>query len=317
MQDIGLASRNARSLPPMNSNLAWDDFRLIKAIADHDGLTGAAAALNVNHSTVFRRLGQIEEQLGLPLFERRKTGYVATVAGAEMAALAGRMEEDVTAFGRRLAGRDVAPSGEVRVTTTDTLYLNMLLPIFAAFRLTHPAIRLDVVIGNQTLNLSRRDADVAIRASDTPGETLVGRRLATLTWAIYGRAQDGLTPDESADSDLLFQRDWVTLGDQLGYVKAARYVRDRVAPEKIALKSSAVLGMTEAVEQGLGIGPLPCFIADQRPGLVRLMPPDPDFSTGLWILTHPDIRNAPRVRAFMEFVGGELAKKRGLIEGGG
>jgi DNA-binding transcriptional LysR family regulator len=301
----------------MNSNLAWDDFRLIKAIADHDGLTGAAAALNVNHSTVFRRLGQIEEQLGLPLFERRKTGYVATVAGAEMAALAGRMEEDVTAFGRRLAGRDVAPSGEVRVTTTDTLYLNVLLPIFAAFRLANPAIRLDVVIGNQTLNLSRRDADVAIRASDTPGETLVGRRLATLTWAIYGRAQDGLNADESADSSLLFQRDWVTLGDQLGYVKAARYVRDRVAPEKIALKSSAVLGMTEAVEQGLGIGPLPCFIADQRPGLIRLMPPDPDFSTGLWILTHPDIRNAPRVRAFMEFVGGELAKKRGLIEGAG
>ncbi len=301
----------------MNSNLAWDDFRLIKAIADHDGLTGAAAALNVNHSTVFRRLGQIEEQLGQPLFERRKTGYVATVVGAEMAALAGRMEEDVTAFGRRLAGRDVAPSGEVRVTTTDTLYLAMLLPIFAAFRLANPAIRLDVVIGNQTLNLSRRDADVAIRASDTPGETLVGRRLATLTWAIYGRAQDGLNPEESADADLLFQRDWVTLGDQLGYVKAARYVRDRVAPEKIALKSSAVLGMTEAVEQGLGIGPLPCFIADQRPGLIRLMPPDPDFSTGLWILTHPDIRNAPRVRAFMEFVGGELAKKRGLIEGGG
>jgi DNA-binding transcriptional LysR family regulator len=301
----------------MNSNLAWDDFRLIKAIADHDGLTGAAAALNVNHSTVFRRLGQIEEQLGQPLFERRKTGYVATVAGAEMAALAGRMEEDVTAFGRRLAGRDVAPSGEVRVTTTDTLYLAILLPIFAAFRLVHPAIRLDVVIGNQTLNLSRRDADVAIRASDTPGETLVGRRLATLTWAIYGRKEDGLSPDESADPERLFQRDWVTLGDQLGYVKAARYVRDRVAPEKIALKSSAVLGMTEAVEQGLGIGPLPCFIADQRPGLIRLMPPDPDFSTGLWILTHPDIRNAPRVRAFMEFVGGELAKKRGLIEGGG
>jgi DNA-binding transcriptional LysR family regulator len=301
----------------MNSNFAWDDFRLVKAIADHDGLTGAAAALNVNHSTVFRRLGQIEEQLGQPLFERRKTGYVATVAGAEMAALAGRMEEDVTAFGRRLAGRDVAPSGEVRVTTTDTLYLAILLPIFAAFRLANPAIRLDVVIGNQTLNLSRRDADVAIRASDTPGETLVGRRLATLTWAIYGRAQDGLNPEEAADSDLLFQRDWVTLGDQLGYVKAARYVRDRVAPEKIALKSSAVLGMTEAVEQGLGIGPLPCFIADQRPGLIRLMPPDPDFSTGLWILTHPDIRNAPRVRAFMEFVGGELAKKRGLIEGGG
>ncbi|MCF3981622.1 LysR substrate-binding domain-containing protein, partial [Pseudomonas aeruginosa] len=79
----------------------------------------------------------------------------------EMAALASRIDEDVTAFGRRLAGRDLTPSGEVRVTTTDTLYLHMLLPIFAAFRLAHPLIRLDVVIASQTLNLSRRDADVA------------------------------------------------------------------------------------------------------------------------------------------------------------
>ncbi len=300
----------------MNSNLAWDDFRLVKAIADHDGLTGAATALAVNHSTVFRRLGQIEEQIGVALFERRKTGYVPTAAGVEMAALAARMDEDVTAFGRRLAGRDLAPSGEVRVTTTDTLHLNLLLPIFAAFRQAHPLIRLDVVIGNQTLNLSRRDADVAIRASDSPGETLIGRRLATLTWAIYGRREDGIGTAEMADPATLFERDWVALGDQLGYVKAARYVRDHVAPERIALKSSAVLGMAEAVEQGIGIGPLPCFIADQRPGLIRLRPPDPDFSTGLWILTHPDIRNAPRVRAFMEFVGGELAKMRGLIEGG-
>lgn len=299
----------------MHAKLAWDDFRLIKAIADHRGLTGAATVLGVNHSTVFRRLGQIEEQLGLPLFERHKTGYVPTVAGAEMAELAGRMDEDVTAFARRLAGRDVAPSGELRITTTDTLHLNLLLPIFAAFRRLHPAIRLDLVLGNQALNLSRRDADIAIRASDSPGETLVGRRIATLSWAIYARAGDGLTAEEQAAPSLLFERDWVALGDQLGHVKAARFVREKVAPERIALKSSAVLGLAEAVEQGLGIGPLPCFIADQRPGLARLRPPDSDFSTGLWLLTHPDIRQIPRVRAFMDFVGGELAKKRALIEG--
>jgi DNA-binding transcriptional LysR family regulator len=301
----------------MNPNLAWDDFRLVKAISDHDGLSGAATALNVNHSTVFRRLGQIEEHLGLTLFERRKTGYVTTAAGAEMAALASRMEEDVTAFGRRLAGRDVTPSGEVRVTTTDTLYLNVLLPIFAAFRLANPLIRLDVVIGNQALNLSKRDADVAIRASDSPGETLVGRRLATLNWAIYGRRDDSFTATDLVDPKALYGRDWVTLGDQLAHVKAARYVRDHVAPERIALRSSAVLGLTEAVEQGLGIGPLPCFIADQRPALARLAPPNPDFATGLWILTHPDIRHAPRVRAFMEFCGAELAKRRELLEGTG
>lgn len=299
------------------SKLAWDDFRLIKAIADAGGLTGAAAALNVNHSTVFRRLGQIEEQLGHALFERRKTGYVATSAGEEMTALAARIDDDVTAFGRRLAGRDLAPSGELRVTTTDTLYLHVLLPIFAAFRAAHPLIRLDVVMASQTLNLSRRDADVAIRASDSPGETLVGRRLANLNWAVYACADAPTTEAEAHEPKLLFRRDWVALGDPLGYVKAARYVRDHVPAERIVLRSSAVLGLTEAVEQGIGIGPLPCFIADQRPGLVRLLPPDPDFSTGLWILTHPDIRHAPRVRAFMDFVGGELAKRKGQLEGAG
>lgn len=299
------------------SKLAWDDFRLIKAIADAGGLTGAAAALNVNHSTVFRRLGQIEEQLGHALFERRKTGYVATSAGEEMTTLASRIDDDVTAFGRRLAGRDLAPSGDLRVTTTDTLYLHVLLPIFAAFRAAHPLIRLDVVMASQTLNLSRRDADVAIRASDSPGETLVGRRLANLNWAVYARADAPATEAESHEPKLLFKRDWVALGDPLGYVKAARYVRDHVPAERIALRSSAVLGLTEAVEHGVGIGPLPCFIADQRPGLVRLLPPDPDFSTGLWILTHPDIRHAPRVRAFMDFVGGELAKRKAQLEGAG
>lgn len=297
------------------TKLAWDDFRLIKAIADAGGLTGAAAALSVNHSTVFRRLGQIEEQLGHALFERRKTGYVPTSAGEEMATLASRIDDDVTAFGRRLAGRDLAPSGELRVTTTDTLYLHVLLPIFAAFRAAHPLIRLDIVLASQTLNLSRRDADIAIRASDSPGETLVGRRLANLSWAVYARADAPLTRDETADPKLLFRRDWVALGDPLGYVKAARYVRDHVPAERIALRSSAVLGLTEAVEQGIGIGPLPCFIADQRKGLVRLLPPNPDFATGLWILTHPDIRHAPRVRAFMDFCGHELAKRKGLIEG--
>ncbi|MCO5092440.1 LysR family transcriptional regulator [Bosea sp. (in: a-proteobacteria)] len=299
----------------MNAKLAWDDFRLIKAIADHDGLTGAAAALSVNHSTVFRRLGQIEEIVGVPLFERRKTGYVATVAGAEMAALAGRIDEDVTAFARRLAGRDVAPSGELRITTTDTLYQNALLPVFAAFRRANPLIRLDVVVGNQALNLSKRDADIAIRASDTPGETLVGRRIATIAWAVYGRAEDGVSEAEKADPALLYQRDWVALGDQLSHLKAARFVREHVAPERIALRSSAVLGMAEAVAQGLGIGPVPCFIADRRPDLMRLLPPQPDFATGLWLLTHPDIRHVPRVRAFMDFCGGELARQRSLFEG--
>ena len=296
----------------MTSSLSWDDFRLIKAIADAGGLTGAAGALGVNHSTVFRRLGQIEEGVGLQLFERRKTGYVATPAGEEMAALAARIDDDVSGFARRIAGREIAPSGEVRITTTDTLFMHLLIPIFQAFRQEHPTIRLDIVIANQALNLSKRDADIAIRASDSPPETLVGRRLATLAWAVYGRAQDGPEVSESA---FVFERDWVCLGDQLSHIKAARYVRDRVAPERIVLKTSAVLGLSQAIEAGIGVGPLPCFIGDQNPALRRIMAPNPEFGTALWLLTHPDIRQSPRIRATLDFLAAEIGRHRKLIEG--
>jgi DNA-binding transcriptional LysR family regulator len=177
--------------------LAWDDFRLVKTIAEAKGLAGAAERLGVNHSTVFRRLGQLEEDLGVKLFERHRTGYALTAAGEEMALLAERMEEDVATFARKLAGQAVSPAGELRVTTNDTLLVHLLTPLFARFAKACPDVRLDVVLANQALNLSKRDADVAIRATDNPPETLVGRRVATIAWAIYGRAADFPSPAPS------------------------------------------------------------------------------------------------------------------------
>jgi DNA-binding transcriptional LysR family regulator len=297
-----------------SQGLAWDDFRLVKMVAEAKGLAGAAERLGVNHSTVFRRLGHLEETLGIKLFERHRTGYALTTAGEEMAALAERMDEDVATFARKLAGQALSPAGELRVTTNDTLLAHLLTPLFARFCAQCPDVRLDVVLANQALNLSKRDADVAIRATDNPPETLVGRRVATIAWAIYGRSADFPQPG-GADLASLHERAWVSLGDNLGALKVARYVRDRVAAEKIVYKVNTVLGLTEAVEAGIGIGPLPCFIADARPTLVRLSPPQPDFSTGLWLLTHPDLRHSARVRAFLDFIAAEIVKRRRAIEG--
>jgi DNA-binding transcriptional LysR family regulator len=263
---------------------------------------------------VFRRLGHLEETLGVKLFERHRTGYALTTAGEEMAALAERMEEDVATFARKLEGQAVSPAGELRVTTNDTLLVHLLTPLFGKFTRSCPDVRLDVVLTNQALNLSKRDADVAIRATDNPPETLVGRRVASIAWAVYGRRADFPQPD-AVDLLGLYDRTWVALGDNLAGLKAARFVRDRVAAEKIVYKVNTVLGLAEAVEHGIGIGPLPCFIADARPSLVRLTEPNPDFSAGLWLLTHPDLRQSARVRAFMDFTAAEIAKLRRSIEG--
>ena len=298
---------------PFN-NLAWDDIRLIKAVADARSLPAAAVQLGVNHSTVFRRLGQIESALGVLLFERHRTGYVPTPAGEEMIALARRVDDDITAFTRRVAGREIAPTGEVRVTTNDSLLIHLLTPLFAAFRRQMPTLRLDVVLANQALNLSKRDADVAVRATDHPPENLVGRRVATIAWALYGRRADHPRPGPAGVSDL-FARDWVTLGDALSGLKAVRFVHEHVAPERIAYRVNTVLGLAEAVEGGLGIGHLPCFIGDARPELVRLSPLDPDFSADLWLLTHPDLRHSPRIRALLDSLADGIARQRSFIEG--
>jgi DNA-binding transcriptional LysR family regulator len=290
-------------------NLAWDDFRLIKAVAEMRGLPAAAAQLGVNHSTVFRRLGQIEEALGTKIFERHRTGYTLTSAGEEMVALAQRVDEDITAFTRRIAGREPSPAGELRVTTNDSLLVHLLTPLFWRFRQACRDVRLDVVLANQELNLSRRDADVAIRATDHPPETLVGRRAGTIAWALYGRAGDGPDPEG------LYRRDWVSLGDDLAALKAVKFVREHVPQERIGYKVNTVLGLAEAVEAGLGIGHLPCFIGDARPGLIRLQPPDPAFAADLWLLTHPDLRHSPRVRVFLDFLAAEIGKLRPFIAG--
>ncbi|MFG1249643.1 MULTISPECIES: LysR family transcriptional regulator [unclassified Xanthobacter] len=293
--------------------IPWDDFRLVRAIAETGSLAGAAEQLAVNHSTVFRRLGTLEQQLGARLFERARAGYVPTPMGEEMVRLAEHMADEVLAVERRITGQDLRPSGELRVTTNDTLLVHMLTPIFASFRAAYPEIRLDVVISNQSLSLSKRDADVAIRASDRPGDTLVGRRMASIAWGIYGSAaQDIAGPLDPAD---LRRHDWIGFSDNLGAIKPAKWLRERVGEEKIIYRVNTVLGLAEAAAAGIGLALLPCFIAAVTPGLVQLMGRQSELESGLWLLTHPDIKATARVRTFMEHAGREIGKLRGRIEG--
>src|SRR5690606_22776516 len=138
--------------------------------------------------------------------------------------------------------------------------------------------------------------------------------LARIAWALYGRAADFPIPLAEGEPDL-HGRDWVSLGDDLATVHAVRRVRAQVAPERIVYRVNTVLGAAEAVQAGIGIGYLPCFIADTMPALARLAPPDPALADDLWLLTHPDLRHAPRVRAFSDFLAREIGRWRRLIEG--
>jgi DNA-binding transcriptional LysR family regulator len=295
------------------ADLSWDDFRFAKAIAETRSLGGAAERLGVNHSTVFRRLAQIEQRLGSRLFERSRGGYALTPCGEEMVRLAERMGEDIVAFERRVTGHDLRPSGELRVTTNDTVLVHLLAGVLAGFRRAYPDIVLDVVVGNEELNLSKRDADVAVRSTTQPPETLIGRRVAAVGWAVFApQALAGEPFDLAVDGRA---RPWVGFGDALAALKPARWLREQVGEEQVACRIDSVLGLAAAAAAGTGLALLPCYIGAATPGLVRLTAPVPELETGLWLLTHPDLRNTARVRAFLDFAATEIGRRKKTIEG--
>ena len=294
--------------------LSWDDFRYIKAIAETRSLNGAAQTLNVNHSTVFRRLGQVEQQLGSRLFDRGRSGYVLTPCGEEMVRLAERIGDDVTAFERRVTGQDLRPSGELRITANDMVLLHLLTGVLVDFRTAYPEIVLDIVVSNTMLNLSRRDADVAVRASYLPPETLSGRCIAKIAWAVYGPAKQKIKsfhPRRDAP-----KYNWVGFADHIAIAKVTKWLKSHVdGADRMVYKINTMLGLAEAVAGGAGLALLPCFVGQSVPGLTRLTSPLPELEGDLWLVTHPDLNTTARVRAFVEFCATEVGKRRKIMEG--
>jgi DNA-binding transcriptional LysR family regulator len=294
------------------AGLEWDDLRYVLAVAEAGSLAGAARDLGVNHTTVLRRVGAFEKRLGLRLFERLPTGYVLTAGGEELLAAARQIDDTVTGLERKLAGQDLRLSGPLRITTTDTLMGSILPDILAEFRAAHPGIAIEVAVSNVMFNLTKRDADVAIRPANDPPETLVGRRVAKIAFAVYGSPR--YLAQRRKTDDLAAHR-WVGPDDSLAATSVARWMRTELPDSEIALRADSLVALRQAAQAGLGLAPLPCYLGDMSPGLVCVRGPIAAMQTALWILTHADLRHTARIRAFTEFAAAALARRRALLEG--
>jgi DNA-binding transcriptional LysR family regulator len=292
-------------------DLDWDDLRYFLAVARAGSLSGAARNLGVNHSTVLRRLSGLEARLDARLFERFQTGYSMTAAGEDLRARLEPLAGEIDALERQLGGLNAALTGTIRITSTDTLAHGLLAPSLAQFRRAHPGIQLELVVNNSFLNLTRREADVAVRPSNAPPDNLVGRPVGAIQTAVYA-SKEYLRRSDLPPTDWA-AHPWVAPDEALGHLAQARWFAAHVPPERAALRADSLLGMADAVRAGIGLGLLLCLLAERDGDLVRLAPPPPDLDTQVWILTHPDLRRVQRIKALTDHLYGTLSRHPFII----
>ncbi|WP_457939749.1 LysR family transcriptional regulator [Mesorhizobium sp. 10J20-29] len=284
--------------------LDWNDLRYFLAVARTGSTAAAARQLAVNQSTVVRRIQALEEGVALRLFNRKRDGYGLTLEGEALLPEANAVEAAVQALARRASALDGGFTGTLRVTTAEGMAIGLVPQLLDSFHEAFPGINVILIIEDRYNDLSDGQAEIALRAGPPGNSSLVGKKLSDQSWAVYGSngyLDRAGRPETSED---LNGHKLIGFEGTLENITPARWLR-QVAPNcEIASRSNSVLGISFAAQSGFGLALLPCQIGDADPRLVRVVEPQPELTTGFWILTHltfistrkskPSLRSCPR-----------------------
>lgn len=294
----------------------WSDVRVFLAVARGGSTLAASRLLNVNQTTVARRVAALEEALGFTLFDRPQSGYRLTEVGELILGAAERMEAEAESLVRMAAQHGRKLSGVIRVTTNESLANTLLTPCLAEFADLYPDIQIQIFVDDRRLDISGGEADVAIRAGSRPSDPdLIVRKLCGASWAFYcskGYAARRGLPDsaEALNGHALLGGEGV-----LSLAPAMIWMEANTPDSTIVSRSNSLTNLIVALKAGLGVGPLPCIEGDRAPELVRCYAPPPEFDSEVLLVTRSDLRDLPRMRAFTDFVSARTAQLRPLLEG--
>ncbi|MFV1985602.1 MAG: LysR family transcriptional regulator, partial [Thiohalomonadales bacterium] len=283
------------SIVAIMQRMDWDDIRFFLAVARKNSIRGGSATLGVNHSTVSRRINSFEQKLDVRLFDRLPTGYILTPAGEDMLSSAERIEEEVNALDRKVLGRDAELNGQIRVTMPAPI-VNLITPDLVAFTKIYPGIELELLVSYEEFNLSKREADVAIRITNNPPDHLVGRKILKYTKSVYASKSYLKEYLTTRNSELLNWIGWDSAIDD-------QWIKKSDFPNiKIQHLLPDAMAQLAAIKAGLGITILPCFMCEVEADLQRVPPAEIIPAWDIWLLTHKDLRDTTRIKTFMSFM---------------
>jgi DNA-binding transcriptional LysR family regulator len=302
------------NLQERTGTLDWNDLRTVLAVARAGSLAGAARALDLRHSTVFRRIEHAEARLGARLFERSRSGWTPNPQGEAVARAAAEMESAALGAERAISGADARLEGTIRIATSELLAGHLLLPLLRRFLAEHPGIEIECDASNRSVDLTRREADLALRATMQPPETLVGRRVAVMHYAVFAsKAVLG----QRRGAPVLAELPWVGFDERIAHFQIAKWFAEALPQVRPRLRLDSMGALMKAAAAGLGAVLLPTFAAAQEPALLRVTTPIQGPEMGLWLLNHPDVRGNARVRALTAYLAQAVPQEIERLAQGG
>ena len=280
----------------------WDEIRTAYHVARTGTVSGAAAALGVHHATVIRHVDALEGRLGVKLFQRHARGYTPTEGGRELLQVAMATDDQFTQLIGRLRGRGDTVTGELVVTSLTGLS-TLLTPVLAAFRARHSGLIVRYLTGDRVLRLEYGEAHVAIRAGGKPeNPDNVVQPFLTQQVALYGSAAYVAERGTSRGEADLAAHLFVGFDDPTSRAPFERWLRETVPPERVVFRAADQRVLRHAIQAGVGLGFLSTWDAPRHPDLVQVLPPRPEWTAPLWLVTHVDLHRTPKVQAFLSFL---------------
>jgi DNA-binding transcriptional LysR family regulator len=292
----------------------WEDLRFFLQLARSGNLSEAARRLRVNHTTVARRIARLERDLGVTLFDRGPRGYDVTSQAAKLVEHAERMEGEIDALHRRLSGDQIDLAGTVRITTIDSFATYLLLPALPRFHQRYPMIDVELISANYTLNLTRREADMALRLGRPRDTGLVSRKLTDIPYFLYGATGAVRALKAKCLADLADQR-FLAYDTSMFNVAQEDWLDHTIRDRRIVFRTNTLEPLLTAAREGLGFVMLAAFVGDRDPGLARVPIREAMPARELWLLVHGELRRSPRIRATLDFVIDLVGRERARLSG--
>jgi DNA-binding transcriptional LysR family regulator len=289
--------------------------RFFLAVARASSLSGAARALGVGHVTVGRHITQLEKRLGVTLLNRTPDGFAMTAAGDAILRQCIAMENAALDLERVAAGRDALVTGLVRVTTTEALAHQIIAPTIAALRRTHRDLQIDLSVGVRSLDIARRDADLAVRFARPAASDLICRKLGEVGFSLYASQRYLAKSGVPKRGQGLAGCDIITFTGAPA-ATSPFFMGESLEGAHVALRCDNPLIQLKAATNAVGIAELACFLGDASPDLVRVWPNEPPAGRTAWLIIHQDMRRSARIRAVSAAIGDAFRRQRKILEQG-